>query len=548
VKLARSDVVAAAIPLALGLIVFAHVVRFPFVNWDDPSHFLQNPLAEHPLARGLRGLFATTEIGYPAPVLLLSFALDRALFGLHPGPYHAENVALHLANVAMLFALARRMRLTAKEACAVAAIFAIHPLVVEPVSWVTGRKDVLSTAMVLGAALIAAGRRGEERFASAGRWVVANLLAMLAVLVLPRMVVGPILVVIFVHAIRPLWGLPRIALRMAPALPFTLGVVFLGARQVAALGAVPSRHWVEVPLDLFAAWALQLGHVVWPVNLLAYYFRTPGDPPAWAMVLSAGAALGALVVVLRSPRGSPLRTGALLAAVAYAPVSSLFRIVRWTANSYMYVPLAGMSIAIVPLLARAWPKNLARFGTYAALALAAVVVLLSLNETVRWSSSTEVWAGSIARYPDEPLAYEHEAVGLLADDHVGESNAVFLRIAKRFPDWTDTLDDEARAYEAGGDDAQARQVLARGVRAGSATCTRMLWLRILATPDVPEAHDRDLVAAAFVLGFGAMKEGVHYPVFFLKLAAVLQANGLEDMAAQAAAHASELGETKGTAP
>ncbi|MGO8996873.1 MAG: hypothetical protein ACLQVI_26465, partial [Polyangiaceae bacterium] len=146
-----------AIPLALAAAVFAHAVAFPFVNWDDPSHFSDNPLAVHPLARGVRGLLLTREIGYPAPLLLLSFALDRVVWGLRPGPYHAEEILLHLADVCMLFRLARRLRLSPMEACAVATLLAVHPLVVEPVCWVTGRKDLLSTAMVFGASLLAMG-------------------------------------------------------------------------------------------------------------------------------------------------------------------------------------------------------------------------------------------------------------------------------------------------------------------------------------------------------------------------------------------------------
>ena len=530
-----------SIPLVLVLIVFVRTIWFPFVVWDDPSHFLQNPLASHPLERGLRGLFWTREIGYPAPILLLSFALDGFLWKLDPRAYHAENVLLHLANVAMLFRLARRMRLSAIQACAVATIFAIHPLVVEPVSWVTGRKDVLSTAMVLGAVLLAVGPLRRARLTPAPRWVLANLLAMLAVLVLPRAVVASVAIVILVHAVRPKWSLRAVALRMGPTLPFALTIVALGAGQVKELGAVPVRSATDVALDVAGAWALQLGHLVWPFDLLVFYNRVPGDPSMLAMVVSVFVGLAGLaVVLLRAPPRSPSRHAAVLTIVAYAPVSCIFGIHRWTADSYMYFPLIAIGLAVVPLISRAWPPRLARFGLFASLALATVMALVSFSESTRWSSSSALWSGRIARYPDVALAYEQEAIGLLYDGNVAQANLLFIQIAERFPDWEDTLDDEVRAYEAIGDERRAREVLARGVRVGSAACVRMYWLRLIGSPSLPDPSERDLIAIAFREGFAPMKEGLRDAASFRRVLAILNAVGLDAAAAQTAAHLREL--------
>jgi protein O-mannosyl-transferase len=529
-------------PLALAVLVFARTVTFPFVNWDDPGHFRVNPLAEHPLARGLRGLFFTREIGYPAPALLLSFALDRALWGLRPWAYHAENLALHLANVGMLFRLSRRIRLGPAESCAVATLFAIHPLVVEPVSWVTGRKDVLSTALVFGAALLAAGAPERETLSAAWRWVVANVLVVLAVLVLPRAIVASVVVVLFGRAARPSWPLSGVAIRMAPALLVASVAIFFGIREITELGSVPQpRPLAGVLLDVGGAWAVQLSHVVFPVDLLAYYFRVPGDPSPGAMVLCAAVAAVALALtLLRTAPGSPIRTGAMLALVAYAPVACVFVIVRWTADSYMYLPIAALGIALVPAVARSWPLRLRRFGLCACVVYALLLALLSFVSTSRWASSASVWAGSIARYPTEPLSYEHEALGLRADGRIEEANTLFMQLAERFPDWEDTLDDEVQAYESAGKPERAREVLAHGVRVRSPACVRIYWLRLIAAKTPPDPEQRDLVATAFVNGFGAMKEGLHDPAAFRRVSVILEALRLDDYARQAAEQADRL--------
>ena len=267
------------VPVALAVLVFARSATFPFVNWDDFGHLVANPLTVHPLERGWRELFWSREVGYPAPLLILSYALDRSFFALSPGPYHVENVAFHALNAALLFRVAVRMRLSRWEACAVASVFALHPLVVEPVCWVIGRKDVLSGAMIFTAALVAAGPEERAELTPPWRWVAAGSLTFLSVLAVPRMVVGAIFVAILVCAMRPLWRRRDVALRLAPALPPALFVVGLGAARVAAIGATTGpRAPLDVALDVAGAWALQLGHVVFPVDLLSYYFRVPGRP------------------------------------------------------------------------------------------------------------------------------------------------------------------------------------------------------------------------------------------------------------------------------
>jgi hypothetical protein len=206
----------------------------------------------------------------------------------------------------------------------------------------------------------------------------------------------------------------------------------------------------------------------------------------------------------------------------------------------MYLPLAMLGLAVVPLLARVWPPRLTTFGGYAAVALAAALALLAFDDAARWSSSTRVWAGSIARYPGEPLSYEHEALGLIADGRAAEANPLFIQIAERFPDWQDTLDDEVRAYEAEGDSVRAAEVLRRGVRAGSSACVRLYWLQWIASPTPPPPGERDLVAIAFRSGFEPMKAGLHDVAAFRKVVAILRVVGLDDLAAQAAEHVREM--------
>src|SRR5579872_4648919 len=89
----------------LTAIAFAHVTTFPFSAVDDPSNVVNNPLVADPLAQGVMGLLRTTAMGYPHTVTVLSFAIDRRIFGVAPAGYHAINLLVHLVNIGLLYQL-----------------------------------------------------------------------------------------------------------------------------------------------------------------------------------------------------------------------------------------------------------------------------------------------------------------------------------------------------------------------------------------------------------------------------------------------------------
>src|ERR1051326_702270 len=133
----------------LTLAVYAPVRHFDFVNWDDPIYITDNPQVANGLAwSGMKWAF--TE-GYAAnwhPITWLSHMLDVEWYGMNAGLHHVTNVIFHIANSLLLFGLL--LRVAPSEAGAlgrsalVAALFAVHPLHVESVAWVSERKDVLS--------------------------------------------------------------------------------------------------------------------------------------------------------------------------------------------------------------------------------------------------------------------------------------------------------------------------------------------------------------------------------------------------------------------
>lgn len=137
---------------------FAPALDAGFVDWDDPSNLLENPHYRGLSLTHLRWMFTTLLGGHYQPLSWVTFALDYTAWGMQPHGYHLTNVVLHAANAllvcALTLALLRQATAARSGSHAVAAgiaalCFALHPLRVESVAWVTERRDVLSSFFLL---------------------------------------------------------------------------------------------------------------------------------------------------------------------------------------------------------------------------------------------------------------------------------------------------------------------------------------------------------------------------------------------------------------
>jgi hypothetical protein len=141
-------------PVAVALVVigcFLPAVRADFVNWDDDLNFTDNPAYRGLSPSHLRWMFTTVQGGNYQPLSWLTLGLDYTLWGMNPAGYHLTSVLLHAANAVLVYLLVRTLLRRAgadpaglgQAAVVGALVFAIHPLRVESVAWVTERRDVL---------------------------------------------------------------------------------------------------------------------------------------------------------------------------------------------------------------------------------------------------------------------------------------------------------------------------------------------------------------------------------------------------------------------
>ncbi len=129
----------------IAALAYSRTTENDFVHWDDIDQIIDNPDINSLKWENIRSMFTKSYVAMYQPLVTLSFAIERALFGVDPRFFHLTNLLFHLANIVLVYFVVHRLINHMPTALFAALIFAIHPMHVESVAWVTERKDVLYT-------------------------------------------------------------------------------------------------------------------------------------------------------------------------------------------------------------------------------------------------------------------------------------------------------------------------------------------------------------------------------------------------------------------
>jgi Flp pilus assembly protein TadD len=410
-----------------------------FVAWDDNFLIVGNPSYRGLDWSHLRWMLTAHPLGHWVPLTWMSLALDHAVWGMRPLGYHLTSLALHVLNALFVFRLAltllpRATALTGSPlraaATGAALLFALHPLRVESVAWITERRDVLSGAfflLTLLAYLRATGTTGARR-----RRLLAGATGLYALAVASKSIVmslPAVLVLLDLYPLRRLppdprrWGDPDLRPVWIEKLPFAV----LGAAAAAVILATHAaggqvRYLTPAEWLAKAAYTLwfHVTRTLWPAGLAPLYELpsrlAPLDPPFLAAGLGAlGLTALALALARRWPAGLALWA---YFALTLAPVASFTHVgVQLTADRYAYLSGVGWTLlggAGVGVAARAWQAGGAtRRAGGLGLGLAAVVILgLGLGtwwQAHVWRSTETLWTHAVTVTPDCGIC--HESLG-----------------------------------------------------------------------------------------------------------------------------------------
>jgi tetratricopeptide (TPR) repeat protein len=437
-----------AIALLTGF-VFERVRVFDFVAYDDPKYVSDNVQVMAGLEwSSIRWAFTTVFGPYWHPLTLLSHMATVELFGLNAGPHHAINVFLHLANAMLLFGVLRRMTGAPGRSFVVAAIFAVHPLQVESVAWVTQRLNVLSTLFFLLTVW------AYQRFAAApGRSRYALILVFYAcgLMSKPTLMALPVVLLLL-----DVWPLQR-GWRVKEKLPL------FGMAALAALGTLvyETRHGSVSGFDVlplgerianaFIWYATYLGRLFWPVHLSPFYPYPDALAPWWVIGGAAAVVLGISALAMVYRRRVPyLFVGWCWFVVLLAPTIGLVQAAdQATADRFTYVAQIGIAVAVVwgaaDVLTRARLPSLAGAGT-AGVAIV-VFAVAARAQTMTWRDTTSLWAQAVQVRPDSHRAQAALAEALSDADRAAEALSHFENAIRLAPGIATYRTSQGIAYE-----------------------------------------------------------------------------------------------------
>lgn len=422
-----------------------------FLNYDDNGYVTQNIHLQPGITlANISWAFHATIMANWHPLTWISHMADVQFFGLHPAGHHAVSLILHAVNVVLLFLLLRAATGFLWRSFFVAALFALHPLNVECVAWISERKSLLCTLFFF-LALFAYG--WYVRKPGIGRYLLVAVMFVLGLLAKPMIVTLPFVLLLLdywplnrlpppgsaeetANFFRKLW---KLALEKAPLLIFSAASAWVTvvaqalANTVAVSGAYSLR--VRVANALWS-YLLYLLKAIWPLRLAIFYPHQEGSLPFWKPALGLTAIIGVTYFCIRHARERHLLAAWLWYLGCMVPVIGLVQVGRQAmADRYAYTPLLGIFVLVVWWIAEhseSWPNRLEVVGAAATLVLI-FFGSLTWRQTTYWKDSLTLFNHALEITPDNFIAENNLGEAYLQAGRADLAYQHFLRSTQEKP-------------------------------------------------------------------------------------------------------------------
>jgi protein O-mannosyl-transferase len=430
-----------AIPILLLVcgLLYIRVLGYSYIDFDDPNHIFENALVMKPSLQNLFTIWRHPYFGLYIPVTysvwtFLAWTIQHFTFDMKAlvGAFHALNLLLHGAVcIAVYYFLAglfekqwRNSQEAEGSALLASLIFAVHPLQVETVCWISELRDLLSVLLVVLSLI----------FIQKGRLRIATAMYVLALLSKPSAVGGVAMITLLnlggekrsMRRLSLLWG--------ALAAIATVVTMKLQSTLTPHVGA----PWSLRPLVAMDAIGFYVMQLLWPVNLLIDYSRNPNAVSLRSLVtwVHVGVAVAIVAIGYRSKKFT--RWGIAFFLIALVPTLGIFSFsfqkFSTVADHYTYFAILGFAVAVCSLV-RLTTKS------PALIFMIALVILVGLGRRTMaqvgvWKDSETLFSATLARNPRSVIAHTNIAFVFGKQGRIGESLAHLRASVALAPDET----------------------------------------------------------------------------------------------------------------
>ncbi|MGB9720159.1 MAG: tetratricopeptide repeat protein [bacterium] len=392
------------------LVIICFVTFYPclnndFVNWDDDKYVYENNDIQQLNWHNINSFFSRFYGGAYVPLTMLSFATDYQIGGLNPFVYHRTNLIFHILNTLLIFWVVYAISKRIGVSFLTALFFAVHPLHVEPVAWVTGRKDLLYSFFLIDSLIAYTYFKNKKKD---GYYILSFFSYIMALFSKPVAITLPFVLLALEYFVynQPI---KKSLIRTAPFL--ILSIVFfyiavIGQKTAGALEQSEYSFLQQVNISLS--------------NLLFYFYKTviPARLSCvypvqnyWFASISIVAIIILVVISSRYTRITILSTIVFL--VLMAPVLQLFPVGQILADRYTYLSITGFLYLIATAFYLLY-LNAVRIIRILIIVVAGFVLgfasYMSNNQCRIWRDGMMLWTHAINYYPDIPLPYNSRGI------------------------------------------------------------------------------------------------------------------------------------------
>jgi tetratricopeptide (TPR) repeat protein len=416
----------------LSLAVFSQTIHYNFVNFDDDMYVYNAPAIRAGLTlKGIAAAFTSPHAGNWHPLTTLSHMLDCGLYGLNAGGHHATNVVLHTIAALLLFRVLQQMTGAFWKSAIVAALFAVHPLHVESVAWVSERKDVLSAVFFF---LMLDAYVRYARASSITRYLVVTALFVAGLMSKPMLVTAPIVLLLLDYwplrrfeQISSTRGkakilqsdnqrriIRRLFLEKIPLLIFSAGAgIITFVLQKRSVGALPPLPFLWRAENAVTSYVVYAWKTLWPTRLAVFYPHPNDTLATWQVVLTIAflLAITFAAIVWRDKRPY-LFTGWFWYLIMLVPVIGLVQVgEQGHADRYTYLPSIGLFL--IAVWAAGDVAGVGQVRLWRGVATAGTVVIVTalactaFAQTSYWRNSETLWTHALVVTTDNDFAHNN---------------------------------------------------------------------------------------------------------------------------------------------
>ncbi|MCE5324465.1 tetratricopeptide repeat protein [bacterium] len=438
----QTTFIVCALLMLLICIVYCRVVGFKFLVYDDPLYVVNNPRINGLTASNISWAMKGVVNSNWQPTVWLSYMLDSQIGGIDSGLFHLTNLIIHIANTLLLLYLLKRMTGSLWRSAFVAAMFALHPLHVESVAWISERKDVLSTLLWL-LTMLAYIRYTE--MPNLRRYILVFIVFALGLMAKPMLVTLPIILFLLDY-----WPLGRLGIAgqnkstkgyrkatlkrlMLEKLPLIAPAIAVGIVTILTQKASGAMQELDkYPFGVRTAnaafsYVTYLRKMLWPNDLAAFYPHPKDSLPIW-QVMACVMLIAALTWLFARARRYPyMLVGWLWYLISLAPVIGFIQVgMQAMADRYTYVPMIGIAIiaawAVPDMVYKNTNPNKSKTAILASTALIAIAAfsVCTYYQIGYWRDDAAVFGHAIKIIPDNYTAHNDLGVALM---YRGENQA-----------------------------------------------------------------------------------------------------------------------------